>query len=146
VPVVAAFLRGLNEAGYICAAFAAFVQRQVAALLVVNSPFFVTRGNYLISLAARFALPTLYFRRELAVAGGLISYGSSTAELYGQMGIYAGKILNGAKPADLPMVQPTQFELVINLKTLSRRTSSPLRSTTSISANRRFQSVTISLQ
>jgi putative ABC transport system substrate-binding protein len=100
------------------AAFAALVlQRRVGALLITNSPFFVTQADHLIALAARHALPTIYFRRELAVAGGLISYGSSTAELYGQMGIYAGKILNGAKPADLPVMQPTQFELVINLKT-----------------------------
>jgi putative ABC transport system substrate-binding protein len=99
------------------ATFAALVQQRADALLVTNSPFFVTRADYLISLAARCALPTIYFRRELADSGGLISYGSSTAEMYGQMGIYAGKILNGANPADLPVMQPTQFELVINLKT-----------------------------
>jgi putative ABC transport system substrate-binding protein len=99
------------------AVFAALVQERAGALLIANSPFFVTQADHLISLAARHALPTIYFRRELADAGGLISYGSSTAELYGQMGIYAGKILNGAKPADLPVMQPTQFELVINMKT-----------------------------
>jgi putative ABC transport system substrate-binding protein len=98
-------------------AFAALIERRAGALLITNSPFFVTQADHLISLAARHALPTIYFRRELADAGGLISYGSSTAELYGQMGVYAGKILNGAKPADLPVMQPTQFELVINLKT-----------------------------
>jgi putative ABC transport system substrate-binding protein len=99
------------------AAFAALVQQRVGALLIINSPFFVTQADHLIALAARHALPTIYFRRELADAGGLISYGSSTAELYGQMGIYTGKILNGAKPADLPVMQPTKYELVINLKT-----------------------------
>jgi putative ABC transport system substrate-binding protein len=98
-------------------AFATLIQQRAAALLVAASPFFVTSATRLIGLSARHALPTIYFRRELAYAGGLMSYGSSTAELYGQMGVYAGKILSGAKPANLPVQQPTKFELVINLKT-----------------------------
>jgi putative ABC transport system substrate-binding protein len=99
------------------AAFATLVEKQIGALLVTNSPFFVTQASYLIALSARLALPTVYFRREIADVGGLMSYGSSTAELYGQMGTYTGKILGGNNPADLPFVQATRFELVINLKT-----------------------------
>jgi putative tryptophan/tyrosine transport system substrate-binding protein len=98
-------------------AFATLVKKQIGALLVANSPFFVTQADYLIALSARLALPTVYFRREIAAIGGLMSYGSSTAELYGQMGTYTGKILGGANPADLPFMQATRFELVINLKT-----------------------------
>jgi putative ABC transport system substrate-binding protein len=94
-----------------------FAQRQVRALLVTASPFFFVRSDHLITLAARHALPTIYWRREISDAGGLMSYGSSTAEMYGQVGTYTGKILKGAKPADLPVMQPTKYELVINLKT-----------------------------
>ena len=99
------------------AAFATLAERQVGALLVTASSFFTDRRGYLVALVARHALPAIYFRREFADAGGLISYGSSTAEQYGQMGVYAGKILKGAKPADLPVLQSARFELVINLKT-----------------------------
>jgi putative tryptophan/tyrosine transport system substrate-binding protein len=98
-------------------AFATLVKKQIGALLDANSPFFVTQADYPIALSARRALPTAYFRREIAALGGLMSYGSSTAELYGQMGTYTGKILGGANPADLPFMQATRFELVINLKT-----------------------------
>ena len=99
------------------AAFSTMSNRRADALLVVASPLFVTWADHLVALASSHALPAIYFRRELADAGGLMSYGSSTNEMYGQMGIYTGKILNGAKPADLPVIQPTKFVLVINLKT-----------------------------
>ena len=109
-------LRANNRPG-IDAAFAILAKMQVGALLVAASPLFVTQADYLIALSARLALPTVYFRREIANIGGLMSYGSSTAELYGQMGTYTGKILGGADPANLPFMQATKFELVINLKT-----------------------------
>jgi putative ABC transport system substrate-binding protein len=99
------------------AAFATMVQHRLGALIVAPDPFFFGQREQLIQLAARHTLPTIYPHRVFTVVGGLMSYGSSVLDLNRQAGIYVGKILKGAKPADLPIQQSTKVELVINLKT-----------------------------
>jgi putative ABC transport system substrate-binding protein len=98
------------------AAFATAVQRHIGAL-IVSDPLFDSQSEQIAALAARYAVPTIYIWRKYVDAGGLISYGAVFTAAFHQVGSYAGKILNGAKPADLPVQQSTNFELVVNLKT-----------------------------
>ena len=103
--------------GELNAAFALLVQLKASILLVTADAFFLSRRDQLVGLAARHSIPTLYWAREFVLAGGLMSYGPDIGDGYRQAGVYAGRILKGAKPGDLPVVQPTKFELVINLNT-----------------------------
>jgi putative ABC transport system substrate-binding protein len=97
-------------------AFEAAARQRIAAVTVAAGPFFDTRRDRLVALAARHAVPAMYHFREFPVAGGLISYGIDARVIYRQIGVYAGGILKGEKPSELPILQPTKFELVINLK------------------------------
>jgi putative ABC transport system substrate-binding protein len=101
----------------IAAAFATLVEQQVSALLLSADSFFRTARDQITSLAARYAIPTMFDDRAFVLAGGLLSFGPDRRETDRQIGLYAGRILKGEKPADLPVVQPTKFQLVINLKT-----------------------------
>ena len=97
--------------------FASFGQRRAGALVVTPNLFFITRREQIVALTSRYAVPAIFAGRAFTAAGGLISYGPSVTDAAHQLGIYTGKILRGTKPADLPVEQPTKFELVVNLKT-----------------------------
>ena len=97
--------------------FASFGQLNAGALVVTPNALFVSRREQIVALASRYAVPVIYPGRVWPTAGGLISYGSNVPYALRQLGIYAGRILNGTKPSDLPVQQPTKFELVVNLKT-----------------------------
>jgi ABC-type uncharacterized transport system substrate-binding protein len=95
----------------------ALVQQRADALLVGNDAFFNSRREPIVALAARYAVPTIYSFRSFAESGGLMSYSTDLVGVYRQVGVYVGRVLKGEKPTDLPVVKPTKFELVINIKT-----------------------------
>jgi putative ABC transport system substrate-binding protein len=108
---------GASTEGEFDAEFATMAQQKAEALLVASDPFFFSQRNRLVALATQYRLPAIYIYREYPAAGGLMSYGTSLPELYRQVGVYTGRILKGAKPTELPVMQAAKFEFVINLKT-----------------------------
>jgi putative ABC transport system substrate-binding protein len=98
-------------------AFESLVKQRIGALLITSDPFFISRREQIVLLATRRAVPTAYFAREFVATGGLMSYGASASDAYRQTGVYTGKVLKGEKPANLPVMQPTKFEMVLNRKT-----------------------------
>jgi putative tryptophan/tyrosine transport system substrate-binding protein len=112
-----AVVRGAKAERDFDGAFAALLREHAAALLIGADPFFGTRREQLVALAERYAVPTICRQQEFTAVGGLISHGTQFADVFRQLGIYVGRILKAEKPGDLPVLQPTKFELVINLKT-----------------------------
>ena len=110
-------VRNASTPGEIDAAFATFVRERPDALFVGSDPFFANRHAQLVQLAAFHKVPAIYGLRDFAAIGGLMSYGTNLADAYRQVGIYVGRILKGARPADLPVVQSSKFDLVINVQT-----------------------------
>ena len=108
---------GAHTAHEIDAAFEAIAREQAGALLVLSDPFFTSSVTQITTLGTRAAIPAVYPSREYAEAGGILSYGADVTDEYRKAGVYVGRILRGAKPADLPVLQPTKFELIVNLKT-----------------------------
>jgi putative ABC transport system substrate-binding protein len=109
-------LNAANE-DEIDASFASMIRKGAGAVLVASDAFFFSRRKQIVVLTARHAIPAIYQLREFTADGGLMSYGTSVTEAYHQVGIYTGRVLNGEKPADLPVIQPSKFQLVINLRT-----------------------------
>jgi putative ABC transport system substrate-binding protein len=114
---VQVLLQTASDENEINAAFKKLAQQRTGALIVSADPFFTRHRDQLVTLAAHHAIPTIYQWRDFTEAGGLLSYGADRIDIYRQTGIYVGRVLRGAKPGDLPIIQPTKFELVINLKT-----------------------------
>jgi putative tryptophan/tyrosine transport system substrate-binding protein len=108
---------GARTAAEIEIAFAKIGQEKVGTLVVVPDAFLISQRDQIVALAARYAVPAMYQFRDYVLAGGLMSYGASLTDQYRQVGVYTGMILKGANPAELPVLQPTKFELVVNLKT-----------------------------
>jgi putative ABC transport system substrate-binding protein len=107
----------VNDEGQLASTFATLAEHHIGGLAITSNALFQVQRDRIVTLAAKHRIPVIYYGRESADAGGLMSYSPNRLEIYRETGVYAGKILHGARPADLPILQPTKFELVINMKT-----------------------------